>query len=401
MISTSTTGRSASSSTSRSIRPSCHQSRRTNSLTTLTIVHFLFGASLFCLFRNDEPTDNENSDRYNAMFCENQPLSSTTTAIGMIHETMQSQTQNHPSLSMSFRQWTQSFHFQQPINTLSSLSYWITAYAILGHLHRREWQRPDSLETTSIDFTTNRTSNTPVNLMSSPQTDTLAILYAMLVFNIGLGSWAFHAVGNASSATWDVVAQLPFCAFLLSYGWMRYEYSHRYTRMQQSQSHSQPRWKFWGPFGALSIVLSTPRLIYDLDFAIPIAICIVGFLWIELRIIKTRPSAPRSLQSRGQCPTSLWKCRMSHPVAPLYAGLMLLGIGYVILLLTTTDGPLCNPQSPWQGHAFWHVLSALSMGCVYCYYVWEDPLGIDPADSRHALELVPSDDASRVFVSNV
>ena len=40
---------------------------------------------------------------------------------------------------------------------------------------------------------------------------------------------------------------------------------------------------------------------------------------------------------------------------------------YAAWLPSRTGGPICYPESMWQGHALWHVLCAFSVGFVYLY----------------------------------
>jgi hypothetical protein len=42
----------------------------------------------------------------------------------------------------------------------------------------------------------------------------------------------------------------------------------------------------------------------------------------------------------------------------ILVGLIILGLGGLIMLLSRTGGPLCAPNSVLQGHAMWHVLAA-------------------------------------------
>lgn len=49
------------------------------------------------------------------------------------------------------------------------------------------------------------------------------------------------------------------------------------------------------------------------------------------------------------------------PGPPLYAGLAALAAGVVIFSLSRTGGPLCDPDSWFQGHGVWHVLTALAL----------------------------------------
>jgi hypothetical protein len=43
-------------------------------------------------------------------------------------------------------------------------------------------------------------------------------------------------------------------------------------------------------------------------------------------------------------------------------GLALLTVGAVVMLLSRSGGPLCTPNSLWQGHALWHILAAAGIG---------------------------------------
>lgn len=47
---------------------------------------------------------------------------------------------------------------------------------------------------------------------------------------------------------------------------------------------------------------------------------------------------------------------------PLFAGLACLALGSVVFALSRTGGPLCDPESPFQGHALWHALTAAALG---------------------------------------
>ena len=39
-----------------------------------------------------------------------------------------------------------------------------------------------------------------------------------------------------------------------------------------------------------------------------------------------------------------------------------LGVGVIFNILGRTDGPLCTADSPFQGHAVWHVCIAVALG---------------------------------------
>ncbi len=45
---------------------------------------------------------------------------------------------------------------------------------------------------------------------------------------------------------------------------------------------------------------------------------------------------------------------------------------YVDWFLSWTNGPLCDPNSPFQGHGVWLLLSAAAVGCLYKYFRAEE-----------------------------
>lgn len=43
------------------------------------------------------------------------------------------------------------------------------------------------------------------------------------------------------------------------------------------------------------------------------------------------------------------------------------GVGLAVWLQSGTGQPLCVPDSPWQGHAVWHLSAAVAVGLLYLY----------------------------------
>lgn len=52
---------------------------------------------------------------------------------------------------------------------------------------------------------------------------------------------------------------------------------------------------------------------------------------------------------------------LREPGTALWVGLAALAVGGVVFALSRTGGPLCDPDSLVQGHALWHVLTALAL----------------------------------------
>jgi hypothetical protein len=57
----------------------------------------------------------------------------------------------------------------------------------------------------------------------------------------------------------------------------------------------------------------------------------------------------------------VYRRRLRTPGPALYAGLTALAAGAVIFALSRTGGPLCEPDSWFQGHGVWHVLTASAL----------------------------------------
>lgn len=57
----------------------------------------------------------------------------------------------------------------------------------------------------------------------------------------------------------------------------------------------------------------------------------------------------------------IYRRGVRQPTAALWSALTALLIGAVVYALSRTGGPLCQPDSWLQGHAVWHVLTAMAL----------------------------------------
>jgi hypothetical protein len=58
------------------------------------------------------------------------------------------------------------------------------------------------------------------------------------------------------------------------------------------------------------------------------------------------------------CAVALWRRRLPRPS---WLAAAAFGAGALANVLTRTGAPLCQPDSPVQGHAGWHVLTAVAL----------------------------------------
>jgi hypothetical protein len=285
----------------------------------IVLPHIIFGGSLVSFFTYSRNASSlsalSNNDGASDMFCEAHHYTSSFGGLYLL----------------------------QPVNSLSSLIYVIVGWVMLIHSQIR------------------RASLSPLTSLFARR-QSLQLLYAFLVLDMGIGSMLFHASGSTWSGTWDVVAQLPYTSFLIAYGSVRLSSSN-----DRKGRRSTPDKLFWYRFLILSLVLSLPRVLVDMDYAVPIAVSIIAFLALEWTITHTN--------------------RLMHF---LHLGLACLVIGYILLLLTKTGALFCDPDSIWQGHAVWHVFSAVSTLCVYIYFFTEEEVATNTQQhvGEQLLELI-------------
>lgn len=267
---------------------------------------------------------------------------------------------------------------KQPVNTWSSVFYIIAGLGIARYSRSRwteEFKANDGggRDATSIPDTIGGWSHSNLFTRSA----TLQTLYATGVVAFAPGSMLFHAAGTDWACTLDVLAQLPFASFLVTYGWVR-------LRAQRSSGgkvaggdarHSYRRLYLW--HGALTAAISVPRILRSMDYALPIAALIAVFLVLELRIASdasNKSSEPVGCYIIGYLHCRCWPRKMIY----LSLGLACILVGYVTMLLTATGAPFCQPPSLFQGHAVWHLLSSISTVYVFLYYtVAENDTGRD------------------------
>lgn len=166
------------------------------------------------------------------------------------------------------------------------------------------------------------------SLMS--RSPSLPVQYAFLLALIGPGTMALHATTTRWGGALDSISMYLLGAFMLVYA------AHRMTLV------AEPRlWPVWA-------LLAAP-LAYTKWFAMfrtePVfGACIAAAGLAELRL------------SRGRRPVWLW------------ASFGLFALAFAIWLASHTGGPLCSPYSLLQGHAAWHILTALAGGTLYLHY---------------------------------
>ena len=147
--------------------------------------------------------------------------------------------------------------------------------------------------------------------------------YAALVAGVGVGSFVQHGPDPAWS---DLAHDLPLAATLCLVA---------ADGVAALRGRARPWWWWVAPTAALvPAILLVPRPA-DAAQAVVAAVAVV------VTLVRAH-AVPRV---RGRALTAVG----------------LLGLGSLIGSLSRAGGPLCDPDSLWQGHAVWHVLSAAAL----------------------------------------
>jgi hypothetical protein len=158
---------------------------------------------------------------------------------------------------------------------------------------------------------------------------------AVAVSLVGVGSAFFHATLTFWGQTADVLGMYLVATFLLL------------ESIAKSTQWSTRRHDalFWGGNAVLlAVLIGVPELRRYLFAALVGAI-----LWSEWRHRRL------SRASESTAPPM---------VAPLASAVGVLAVGFAVWVLDITR-VVCAPDSPWQGHALWHLCGALSTWLAY------------------------------------
>jgi Per1-like family len=158
-------------------------------------------------------------------------------------------------------------------------------------------------------------------------------LYACIVVYSGVGAAFFHA----SLTDWG--GKLDMASMVLSFGfWLTYNVMRVF---------GLTRIRFCAVFCGLVTALLVPRVVFD-KLGFEIFAGLAGAVILSEILVAT---SPLRVQRR-------W----------LWASLALYAPALGVWWLSLSGHWLCEPASLLQGHALWHVLTALSPGMLYLYF---------------------------------
>ncbi|WKZ83406.1 MAG: ceramidase domain-containing protein [Acidimicrobiia bacterium] len=176
--------------------------------------------------------------------------------------------------------------------------------------------------------------------------DRYPALYGAIAVFLGLGSFAFHGSMRAWGGFLDVQSMHAFLAFILAYDLARIH---------------DGAWRWFLAWYATLLTFFTLliALVPPEHGRTLFGVFVIVTLGVEAAVSypALRPWAPRRLDPR----------RMPW----FWAGLGSFAVAFVVWNLSRDAGPWCEPDSLLQGHALWHLLSAVSVVCFYRYFLGE------------------------------
>jgi hypothetical protein len=218
----------------------------------------------------------------------------------------------------NFCEAARDWAIRQPANTLSNLGFVVAGLLIAWHASTRR--------DLGATLSTRRH---------------LATVMASVVVLLGPGSAAMHATQSALGGRLDLLSMYLVASFALAYAAMRW-------------------WR--GGTGLLIAVLAGG-----------VAVCeLVGSSGVRVPVVRHPGNAVFGLLLVAAVVLELLIARRRSTEARrgyAYASLAAILVAFVIWNATQTW--LCDPYSPIQGHAIWHLLGAVAAYFLYRYYASE------------------------------
>jgi hypothetical protein len=164
----------------------------------------------------------------------------------------------------------------------------------------------------------------------------LAVGYGLAVFLTGLGSADFHGTQSPAASfvhDWGLSATLLFIVVL-----------------DVAMLRDWERARQWATCLAAVVTVGVVLLVAPTLGAVLAGMVALAMVVVEGWVLVTGRRA-------------WWRPGAAPEAAAYSMAVLALLVGVVAYLPSRTDGALCDPDSLIQGHAAWHVLTAVALGC--------------------------------------
>lgn len=210
---------------------------------------------------------------------------------------------------------------KQPANTWSNLGFIIAGLWIAWELSKGVYRTNNSLTRSTF----------------------YATFYSCLVVLLGPGSMAMHATGTEVGGFFDMLSMYLIAGFVTAYAMQRF--------FKWQPVH------FTVVFCLVLVTCLWADRQHDIHFLFGFFGVTAFAFYIGITILV------ESL--------NIYIRKLEHQSHWAYYSFGALIAAFVIWIPSHDDGFLCDPQSLLQGHAVWHLLNAVSLYCLFRYYVSE------------------------------
>jgi len=196
-------------------------------------------------------------------------------------------------------------------NTYSALGFSVAGFGILYSLTRS--QKSVNLMTSSVEYPT---------------------VYGFLAIFLGPGSMFFHSTLSTFGVFMDTFSMYSWLGFVFVFNIMR-----------------------------LTSISLTFAAIFYLVFQISLNVVQwnMGGDWVFTFLVVVAVFSEIAVFLKK------WKKWDWGSYLWFVGGLVSFGVAYYVWKQARTGGPLCFPHSIVQGHAIWHILTAVTVACIYMY----------------------------------
>jgi hypothetical protein len=169
-------------------------------------------------------------------------------------------------------------------------------------------------------------------------------LYGAVAIFLGVGSFLFHGTMRAWGGYLDLLSMHAFIALLLAYDVAR-------LRGGGPRAVWAAFWPALTIFGVVLVFLPPE------DGKFVFAVLVVVTLGVESMVGTS-------------------KRILVHRLPWFWGGLGAFAVAVAVWVASKTGGPWCDPQGLVQGHALWHLLTAVTVWCLYRYLLADERRGV-------------------------
>lgn len=252
---------------------------------------------------------------------------------------------------------------KQPANTLSNLAFCVVALGIAYCCDSKKWPKREWWENND-NFLTNHNEKRYWVLIS----------FTSIASFLGPGSMFMHASQTHWGGTVDVTSMFLYV------GWSAL---FQVAKISVTLLNSWDRLSRFTAIGAIAYLILMAILI-----PLYVAGIVNGRILFEVFLYMTIGLEPLlRLYER------IYRKKRTARFEIFLVGLVFQGAAFGFWVPSQSGGSFCYSESVFQGHAMWHMLSAMAIGCFFFYHLSEHSIDLECYGNQRKLpEVIPDEE---------